>query len=237
MDLALEITRRCNQNCYHCLRGDKQNRNMAEYTIYRAISQADEGMGFLGLTGGEPLIAMDQMWQVWWQIVRTQNYPSSIYIATSAPFHKLERFREWVNTVTSCDVELHVAVSTDKYHEDTKYSYYKLCELIEYYKGVILAERDVYNIICMGKSDYGDSVHIHQESEHPDLYVNVHGRVLPSCDISYKCQNDPRLNLGNVCDSNFSYAKAHSIFLSKYPDGISVRQEDDRLIIKQEVYA
>lgn len=56
--LSVEVTRRCNLSCGHCLRGDKKNLDLNFKKFDRFMS----GVGFvesLLLTGGEPLLALD----------------------------------------------------------------------------------------------------------------------------------------------------------------------------------
>lgn len=50
---VIEITRRCNMGCAHCMRGDAQNVDISEKVIDAALSKV-ESISSLTLTGGEP---------------------------------------------------------------------------------------------------------------------------------------------------------------------------------------
>ena len=51
-NMSLELTRRCNMACEHCLRGDAQNVDITEDTIRTVLKQI-ESINSLCLTGGE----------------------------------------------------------------------------------------------------------------------------------------------------------------------------------------
>lgn len=56
----IEITRKCNLQCEHCLRGDSQNITMSKDVIDRIFEDAADCKQIL-LTGGEPLLALDEI--------------------------------------------------------------------------------------------------------------------------------------------------------------------------------
>ena len=58
MNIMLEITRRCNLKCEHCMRGDAQNLDMSGEIMEKLFSQVDSVFQ-ISLTGGEPFIAPD----------------------------------------------------------------------------------------------------------------------------------------------------------------------------------
>lgn len=55
-DLTIEVTRRCNMHCEHCLRGDAQNCNM-NIRYVEALFSKVKYISTLTLTGGEPSLA------------------------------------------------------------------------------------------------------------------------------------------------------------------------------------
>lgn len=59
-DLAIELTRRCNMSCAHCLRGDAQDADIFLSAIDGLLNQT-EAIGMLTLTGGEPLLNLEAM--------------------------------------------------------------------------------------------------------------------------------------------------------------------------------
>lgn len=53
--LIIEVTRRCNMSCAHCLRGDAQNVDILGIDIDNVLNQT-EAIGNLAITGGEPTL-------------------------------------------------------------------------------------------------------------------------------------------------------------------------------------
>jgi MoaA/NifB/PqqE/SkfB family radical SAM enzyme len=56
--LIVEVTRRCNMMCDHCLRGDEQSIDMSDDVI-KAVLSGVSSIGSLVFTGGEPTLAVD----------------------------------------------------------------------------------------------------------------------------------------------------------------------------------
>ncbi len=54
-ELSVEITRKCNMKCAHCLRGDAQNKTISKEVIDSLLDQINS-IGQLTLTGGEPFL-------------------------------------------------------------------------------------------------------------------------------------------------------------------------------------
>lgn len=54
-ELSVEITRKCNMKCAHCLRGDAQNKTISKEVIDSLLDQINS-IGLLTLTGGEPFL-------------------------------------------------------------------------------------------------------------------------------------------------------------------------------------
>jgi len=59
-NLYLELTRMCNLDCKHCLRGPSENKFMSDNTLENIFKYVDN-INTLLLTGGEPLIALKQI--------------------------------------------------------------------------------------------------------------------------------------------------------------------------------
>lgn len=60
LGLIIEMTRRCNLQCAHCMRGDTQDVTITREVIDRIIENVDDCLRFQ-LTGGEPLLALDEL--------------------------------------------------------------------------------------------------------------------------------------------------------------------------------
>lgn len=81
--LYLEITRNCTLECEHCLRGDKKNEYMSIQTIdniFKDIKEIDK----LLLTGGEPLLAINQIKEIIRLVKENKIKINSILLITNA---------------------------------------------------------------------------------------------------------------------------------------------------------
>lgn len=59
-NLTIELTRRCNMKCGHCLRGEAQEVDIDRKYIDSLLDQT-ELIGGMFFTGGEPTLALDTM--------------------------------------------------------------------------------------------------------------------------------------------------------------------------------
>ena len=81
-DLAVEITRRCNMSCAHCLRGDAQNMDMS-FEMFKKLLDITEGIDTLSFTGGEPALNIPFMEKTL-EYVKEKGIPVyNIFIATN----------------------------------------------------------------------------------------------------------------------------------------------------------
>ncbi len=57
-NLMLEVTRKCNMQCAHCMRGEQEDSSLSSNTIEKIFSQTSK-IKHLTLTGGEPSLEPD----------------------------------------------------------------------------------------------------------------------------------------------------------------------------------
>lgn len=81
-DLALELTRRCNMKCEHCMRSDAEGVDMARRTIENVFMSTAEIMT-LTLTGGEPSLVPDLIRFALRCAKKYGTKVSEVYIATN----------------------------------------------------------------------------------------------------------------------------------------------------------
>lgn len=59
-NLTIELTRKCNMKCAHCLRGDAQDVDI-DYKYIDELLDQTEVIGHLTITGGEPTLNLDAL--------------------------------------------------------------------------------------------------------------------------------------------------------------------------------
>lgn len=80
-DLILEVTRRCNMACEHCLRGDAQNLDMSD-SIIRWAAKNIEACS-VTFTGGEPSLNIRAIELYFTLAEQYGNLPRAFYVATN----------------------------------------------------------------------------------------------------------------------------------------------------------
>lgn len=130
--LIMEVTRRCNMVCAHCLRGNAENMDMTETIVDRTLESISE-IQSLVFSGGEPFMN-HRIMQYMLQKVKEMNVPVySVYVVTNGKEVKDEYLKlmdDWVLYVLSCcyatdewiDESVHMPESSEELQESTNYS-------------------------------------------------------------------------------------------------------------------
>ena len=121
-NLGLELTKRCNLNCAHCLKGDSQNVDMDTDTI-NAIFRQINAVNQLFFTGGEPTLAYQALKDV---IEAIKKYDVKVMqwgmdtngTIYSSKFYMLLAELEEICRQSNRDRKIHgtIYISSDKYH-------------------------------------------------------------------------------------------------------------------------
>lgn len=81
-NLILEITRRCNMRCPHCLRGDAENIDMSPDVMKRTLDVFSD-ISEITFSGGEPSLNVNLIRQTLDELKTRRIYISSFFIATN----------------------------------------------------------------------------------------------------------------------------------------------------------
>ena len=220
-ELVIEITRRCNIACQHCLRGEPENKDISNETIDKLLDGIDT-IGMITFTGGEPTLAVDRIRYVYDQIVARNIELHGFYIVTNGKIASKELMHVLIDLYALIDYLdegcATFTVSQDQYHEDEvdpsdairlygalrffdpNHRKDKLKMLINEGRAVDsgLGERDaLIDPIVIEEDDEGNP-----ESIEGTVYINALGDVVPSCDMSYQSQAESKL--GNIHDKPLS---------------------------------
>ena len=215
MNLVIELTRKCNLQCCHCLRGCAENKTISD-EILNATFKTLKNTYISGicLSGGEPSLVPDRIFKII-ELAKKHNVEfGSFYIATNAKVISDEFLKAMLELYLYCDEksECRLAISNDLYHE------YEWEENIEKLKAFTFTRKkeqqdnNEYNkLINDGYASVNYSeCNLREESlytiEYDEcnkfidsiIYINCKGNILPSCDLSYESQDLPLLIIGNV---------------------------------------
>jgi len=233
-NLVIEITRRCNMTCGHCLRGVARDDNMSEDVINAVMSKLEYVMS-VTISGGEPSLAMKLIKYVLdsQRIFNTSvgnYYMVTNGLCTTPTFlDLLERMKE----AGDMPEDFRLSISNDPYHDEVPGK--KLDKLLDFgeeigadnFNGTVVHQRDHNHldnpdrVIQMGRGSFvgASKAVIHPFEIVEDggktmaqeglFYIDVFGDVWPGCDLSYTYMESHRgLCLGSVLDDDFSFLAA-----------------------------
>lgn len=125
-NLVIEVTRRCNMACNHCMRGETENVDIDTQSIDTFLDSV-KNIGSITLTGGEPTLSVDKLKYIL-NAIKTRNIEiMDFYLVTNGkeiPDEFMHVMLDYYLYATSCgsDCELSaVSLSKDKYHEKISY--------------------------------------------------------------------------------------------------------------------
>lgn len=119
-ELMIEITRKCNLKCAHCLRGDAQNITMSKEVIDKVFENAADCKQIL-FTGGEPLLALDEIEYFVDKILKS-NWTTTNIAMTINGMIRDKRLIDIVNRFCQSKKErtFHIFVSEDEFHDNNE---------------------------------------------------------------------------------------------------------------------
>ena len=235
---TIEITRRCNMRCDHCLRGEAQKLDITDEILDKFFSQV-YFIRSMTITGGEPSLAPDRIRAII-RIAQANNVEiANFYIVTNGKRVSqefMDALQEMYDFCSDND-ESWVNVSRDDYHCESSKS--GVSRLIDWWHDLT---RDSYlwrengdvmfktnkSLLNMGNAlgsgDRGISVFrldIHDTDGENyiegTVYVNAKGNVLPHCDFDYEHQEELPLI---ICSVNENIREAIKEFGKRKIDNI-----------------
>lgn len=121
--LSVEVTRRCNMHCAHCLRGEAENENLMPGLVDKLLDYT-QVISDLTITGGEPSIALDQIDEVIDSLKHHDVPLYSFYCVTNGKENTLPFTQRMLELYAHCmeyggEPECSgVALSKDRFHEE-----------------------------------------------------------------------------------------------------------------------
>lgn len=135
--LSLEITRKCNLKCAHCMRGDAQHLSMKKEVIDK-ILDSSAGIRTILFTGGEPFLEPDLIEYVVDQVIERDFECFGMGVVTNGTIMNdngircvkaMNKFAEWSNKKYGNLGMALIEISNDHFHDteasDTCFKFYK----------------------------------------------------------------------------------------------------------------
>ena len=216
-NLILEVTRFCNMNCKHCLRGEKQRKKFNTSMLENIFTNIDY-IGVITFTGGEPLTQVNTIIETLDYIEQHNISVGAFYIVTNGTIysHKLMKALKYFYDNVMLEKELcGFEVSQDIYHDAVYYerenNLYKYQNLKDYYEYDFInleGRKKIYSVILEGrakenftdgrKSEFKNGFYDEDSDYYCEnqVYVAANGNVISNCDLSFETVD--KNSFGNV---------------------------------------
>jgi organic radical activating enzyme len=219
-DLIIEITRKCNMSCNHCLRGEPQNKDIDFKYIDTLLDKTRE-INCVVFTGGEPSLNPEAINYFVEGCEKRGIYLSHFFIATNTKEVTEKFLMSILKLYCYCDNKnfCMIGISNDQYHEIDennkellkafKFARYRYTnrddtEKIYVRRGAELINQGRYKENYNNGTDLELSpISIEDESDgriESNIYLNCNGNIINGCDWSYKNQNSPKRIICHVDD-------------------------------------
>ena len=220
LNIVIEVTRKCNLACDHCLRGCAQNTNIKlEYIdkLFEIITEKDVDNIDLTLTGGEPSLNLKALKHIRTKLKYYHINLSSFYLATNGINNNNKNFisilLEFYSLVDDKDM-FRIDISDDVQHQYERgyAASFMDDELIHGLKGVDFRDKDkdysYEGALKEGRAKennfYGPENIVDTDINLDDttFYLNCKGNIINGCDWSYESQERKELIISDVCSFN-----------------------------------
>lgn len=212
-NLVVEVTRRCNMGCAHCLRGEAENIDISEAILETVAGTIQPGA--VTFSGGEPSLNVAAIRRYFELAERYGHEPSYFYVATNGKTNQEElafallKAYPLMEEPEMCDLTM----SDDPFHDDVDRYKTQIFEGLSFYRpddnrhprddfspnSVLAVGRAADNglgrnpgpIIANSLADIVEW----EDDESPalssgvrinELYISANGNVVDVCDVSYE---------------------------------------------------
>lgn len=210
MEVMFELTRRCDMQCSHCLRGDAEGLDMDWNMVRKTMDTFGSYSDKFSFGGGEailkPKLVAQFRQQLAWSGINTQWMESMWIVSNGKRLMKqdAEALKYGIESAEEAEpivkeliklsryIPITLAISTDPFHDKGAEERYRYIEdMFEHHDEITVCQhgpRESFSdLVGMGRQQYGGiEVKVSATEEDCNLiYVSVKGDIYPSCDLSY----------------------------------------------------
>lgn len=217
-NLVIEVTRKCNLSCAHCLRGKSEN-VVLDLCRLPYIFKNVNSIGSITFTGGEPSLYPNIIREILNYLIDNKISYSSFFIATNATFFDSDFILVLLDLYRHAEDKefCNVSVSIDQYHSSLDTDTYEIYKAFTFYSP--MKEHDYFNeqfILPRGNAeengigwnshpiqtefctwDYTEIDNNEVNIEASNIYVSANGNIALDCDLSYN-MIDTEYNIGKI---------------------------------------
>lgn len=199
-NLCIEVTRRCNMMCEHCLRGDSQNIDITHKIINEALKNI-QYINDITFTGGEPTLHLEAI-SYTLNVCKTKNIEvDHIYIVTNGTNITDEFIRiliDWYLYCDDIDELFGVAISQDPFHADIDKTNIRKLKTLRFFHEDDKKNDFKYGLINEGRATNITSYTTHNLNTNPTLYGSLDNDILKIYDSEVYIAANGDIKIG--CD-------------------------------------
>lgn len=232
-EMVIELTRKCNMNCCHCLRGEVECLDISDEYLDQFFSNVNH-IYTITLSGGEPSLVPDRIKAVIKYAKKHNVTIDNFYMVTNGKVVSKEFINAVLDLYLYCDDHeySHLALSNDRYHENVSDENLKLLKAFSFftYKDNEKYPLSDENLISQGRAyenfevqrdyqmsnlsieDYGDDEFIIDGM----VYLNCEGNILGDCNLSYETQRNTDLIICNIADQNTNLIESFNSYIENF---------------------
>jgi hypothetical protein len=205
---VIELTRWCNMECAHCLRGERERLRIQKKYIDAFLDHVSY-ITMLTFTGGEPTLAIDLIEYTYEACIKRGIPVHNVWVTTNGKKKSgkfLDVMTKWIEYSKEFDGSLSgVSLSTDQFHDNLPeenywfyrdYQYFEESKDIGFMKATIPEGRAAWNGLSTNDFRYTCDEVPNLQFFDEDLavmdgliYLNAKGDILFGCDYSFDNQD------------------------------------------------
>jgi len=215
--LVIEVTRRCNMECPHCLRGNAQNLDIDTAYIDRLLDDVSN-ISSITFSGGEPSLNIQAIEYTLEQCIARHIPVGSFYIVTNGKMNALPLAIVCLKWYAYCDDDemCGLALSKDMFHDEINsnnefllrgLSFFREDKFVDWDRSWLLDEgratdlsgfKKKYPNMLLNESLAYD---LDIECVESMIYLSANGEIRTNCDTAYENDN---FTIGTLADETFS---------------------------------
>lgn len=179
-NLYIEVTRKCNMNCNHCLRGEKENENLSLNDINKLFDNEILKIKNLTITGGEPTLNIKAILQIIKNIISNNIFIDHFVMVINGSIYNQSLIDELNNFYNYYQKNYHhypkffLICSQDQFHLPPKEENIKKYRKLPYFKSnyVNLSKEQILNVGKAYENNLGNEYSYIETMTFFDYYKN-----------------------------------------------------------------
>jgi hypothetical protein len=220
-NLVIEVTRKCNMACAHCLRGEAQKIDIDTAYIDNLLKNVT-GIGNITFSGGEPSLNIHAIEYTLLACQERGISVGSFYVVTNGKANALPLAIACLKWYAYCDCDedmCGLALSKDMFHDEIQRENENVLKGLSFFRHDKYTDFNRVKMINTGRAEelYGFdkmSVDYHDEpfsffgdaesgyTIETMVYLSANGEIRTNCDAAY---DDEDFTIGNLNRDTFDY--------------------------------